>query len=108
MTVRHEEVALARKNVLDAGESMRDHRCRLHAVARGHAAEVEGLLDMLFVAHPAGEAGSLLRRVGKQVPHAALVEAGEVARWGGLPDGGPEPERRVVRGAEMDRLPRLA
>jgi len=58
---------------------VRDHRGRLNAVARGHPAEIEGLLDMLFVAHPAGDARGLLRRVGKQMPHAALVQPREGA-----------------------------
>ena len=107
MAVSHEEVALARKNVLDSGESVRDHRRRLHAVPRGHAAEVEGLLDVRLVPHPAGDAGGLLRRVGKQVPHAALVQFREGARSGRRPESRPEAVRRMARGAELDRVQRL-
>ena len=105
--VGDEEVALARKNVLDAGEAMRDHGRRLHAVARGHAAEVEGLLDVRLVPHPAGDAGSLLRRVGKQMPHAALIQFREGARSRSCAERRPEAVRRMARGAELDRVQRL-
>jgi len=51
---------------------------------------------MLFVAHPAGDAGGLLRRVGKQMPHAALVQPRERARGGRRPEGRPEAVRRIA------------
>src|SRR5260221_4211728 len=105
--VGDEEIALARKDVLDAGEAVRDHRRRLHAVARGHAAEVEGLLDVLFVAHPAGDAGVLLRRVGKLMPHAALVQLRERARGRGRPEGRPDAVPRMSHTAELDGVQRL-
>ena len=47
---------------------------RGHAVARAHAGEVEGLLDVLRVALPAPEAGYLLRGVRERVAHLRLVE----------------------------------
>src|SRR3546814_16978382 len=41
--------------------------CSSDLVARAHAAEVEGLLDVLGVALPVGDAGGLLGGVGQQV-----------------------------------------
>jgi hypothetical protein len=51
--VGDEEVAFARKHVVHAAEALRHHGRRGDAVARRHAAEVERLLDVLLVAHPA-------------------------------------------------------
>ena len=51
--IGNEKVALASKHIFDAREAMRDHRRCGHTVARGHAAEIEGFLDVLGVAHPA-------------------------------------------------------
>src|SRR3546814_20341117 len=46
------------------------------AVARAHAGEVEGLLDMLGIALPVGDAGGLLGGVGEQVLALPRVEPG--------------------------------
>src|SRR3546814_12427640 len=47
---------------------------RSDAVARAHAAEVEGLLDMLGIALPVGDAGGLLGGVGEQVLALPRIE----------------------------------
>ncbi len=65
------------EHVGDAGEARLHHADRRDAVARAHAGEVEGLLDMVLVAHPAPQAGDLLGRVGEREAHAPLVEAGQ-------------------------------
>ena len=60
--VGHEEVPLAREYVIDPREAIGDHGGRRDAVPSRHTAEVECLFNMLAVAHPARDAGRLLRR----------------------------------------------
>ena len=60
--VGHEEVSLAGEHVIDAGESMGNHRGRRDTVPSRHAAEVECLFNVLPVAHPARDARRLLHR----------------------------------------------
>ena len=94
-SVGDEEIAFARKNVVDAGESMRDHGRRGDAMVRRHAAKVEGLLDMVFIAHPARDTRSLLRREREQVPRLALVHAAHCAGCGSRSKHRAETVRRV-------------
>ena len=46
-----------------------------HAVARGHAGEHEGLLDVVGVALPGDDARGLLRGVVEQPAHLLRIEA---------------------------------
>jgi hypothetical protein len=48
--------------------------------SRPHAADVEGLLDVIEVLHPAPEPRHLLRAIGDRVAHPGLVEAGQRRR----------------------------
>ena len=50
-----EEAVGAREDVVDAGAAGLNQQRRRHAVARGHAAEVERLLDVIDVALPRGQ-----------------------------------------------------
>jgi hypothetical protein len=47
------------------------------AVARRHAAEVEGFLDVFSVARPTRQARGLLRRIRQQPTHLIGVQPGE-------------------------------
>jgi thiamine biosynthesis lipoprotein len=83
--LRHEpleEVVGAGEDVVHAGAARLDQERRRHAVARGHAAEVERLLDVIDVALPRGEARGLLRGVGEQPPHLLRAQAGGAAGRG--------------------------
>ncbi len=101
-----EEGAGARERVLDAGEAGGRHRRGGQRVARRHAAEVEGLLDVLGVAHPVGEARGLLHRVGELKAQRAGVEAEQ--RAGGRRGAEQAAQavgavRAAVGGAEAER-----
>ena len=48
-----EESAVAIEHIFDAGETARNHGRRRDAVARRHAAEIEGFFHVLDVARPA-------------------------------------------------------
>ena len=74
------EIALARQCVFNTGEAVRHHCGCGGAVARGHAAEVEGFFDVFLVAHPARHAGSLLHGVRQQVSALIVIQLGERAR----------------------------
>ena len=77
--VRLEEVVGAREHVVDAGPAELDEQRRGDAVARRHAAEHEGLLDVIGVALPGRDARRLLRGVVEQPAHLLRVEAGAAA-----------------------------
>ena len=71
-------------------------KCRGDAVARGHAAEVEGFFDVIGVALPGGDSGGLLRGVGKQPAHLLGVEAGGASGGGGRAEGAGDGMRAAM------------
>src|SRR5678815_2106638 len=102
--VGDEETALAGEGILHTGKAVRDHRRRRDAVAGRHAAEVEGLLDVLLVAHPAGNPRCLLRGIGKQMANLFLVESEKRTRGSSGAEQGPETVRRMSVLAELEAI----
>ena len=69
------EAVGARQDVVDAGPARVNKKRSRHAVARGHAAEIEGLLDVIGIALPGREARCLLGSVRQQPSHLLCIEA---------------------------------
>ena len=59
--VGFEEIALAAEDIVDAGHAGRNHGGGSNAIARRHAAKIERLLDVVWIADMAADAGRLLR-----------------------------------------------
>ena len=87
---RGEYLFISGERVFNTARSKRHHGRSHDAVARPHAAEIEGLLDVLGVAGPVTDAGRLLARVGERMSHLALIETQHRGCGGG---GG---ERRIT------------
>ena len=85
---------------------MGDHGRGGNAVARRHAAEVERFFDVLLVAHPARDAGSLLRCIGQDVADLRFVQSGKRSRGRGGAEHRPEAVRRMPVVAELAGIER--
>ncbi len=101
---------LAFEHVGHAAESGLRHHRRGHTVARAHAGEVEGFLDVLEIAFPAPHARDLLDGIRQDVPHGLLIQAGHRRGGSGGADGGAHAfgaamRRAHVIGAEREQPP---
>src|SRR5260370_23743262 len=83
------EIIFSRENVFNAGPSGFDDQGRSDAAARGHAAKVECLLDVVGVAVPCAKAGGLMGRISQEKSHLHHVQArrtsggcGRAEKWG--------------------------
>src|SRR5262249_60604385 len=85
--VRQKKVVGPREDVVDAGPARAHQQGRRHTAARRHAAEDEGLLDVIAVALPRGDARGLLRGIIEEPAHALGVERGGATRGGGRAEG---------------------
>src|SRR5438552_19037049 len=59
-----------------------NEQCRRDAAARRHTAECKTFLDMVAVAIPCGDSGSLLRGVTDEPPHLLGAETCRASRCG--------------------------
>src|SRR3954465_12916065 len=77
-----EEIPFSAEYIIDPAEAGGRHGGGGRAVAGGHPAEIEGLFDVLRVAHAASDPGRLLGAKRKQVPDLQRIEPEQRAGGG--------------------------
>src|SRR3977135_3194783 len=70
-----QKIALAAEDISDTAHSGRHHGRSRDAVARGHAAKIEGFFHMFGIADVTRDARRLLRAKRQQMPYLPLVES---------------------------------
>src|SRR5712675_1358254 len=91
-----QKIALAAEDIVDACHAACHHSCSRHAIARGHAAEIEGFFHMIGIADVTRNARGLLGAKRKQMSYFPVVESEEGAGCG----AGAERAAYAVRAAQ--------
>src|SRR5258708_16985914 len=97
-----EYIFIAGERVFNTARSKRHHGRSHDAVARPHAAEIEGLLDVPAVAGPVTHSRRLLARIGERMPHLARLKAQHRGRRG-VRGARPGQQGRAVRARSAGR-----
>jgi hypothetical protein len=100
---RDKEVVGSVEHVVDAGQAGLHHADGGHAVARAHASEIERLLDVILVFHPAPQPGDLLGGIRNRKAHALFIEPRERGGRAQRAERGGRPLRAPMRAAHQVR-----